>query len=72
MLSPCPACSLRHKTAKYELKKDPAPKTRIEEGIGTSLELSQKPKHILEFLYYDLVTDDLDTPINELGEPPSG
>jgi len=57
MVTPCPACSVRHKTAEYELKKDPALKTRIEEDIGMNLELSQKPKHILEVLYYDVGTD---------------
>ncbi|MFC1949905.1 CoB--CoM heterodisulfide reductase iron-sulfur subunit B family protein [Chloroflexota bacterium] len=55
--APCPACSLRLKNAEYELKKDPALKTRIEEDIGMNLELSQKPKHILEVLYQDVGVD---------------
>lgn len=56
-VTPCPTCSLRHKTAIYELKKDPALKTRIGEGIGMELGLSQKPKHVLEALYHDVGTD---------------
>jgi len=55
--APCPACSLRLKNAEYELKKDPALKTRIETDIGMNLELSQKPKHILEVLYQDVGID---------------
>jgi len=54
IVAPCPACSLRLKTAEYELKKDPALKTRIEADIGTNLELSPKSKHILEVLYQDV------------------
>jgi heterodisulfide reductase subunit B len=57
IVAPCPECSLRHKTAEYELKKDPALKARIEEDIGMSLELSQKSKHILEVLYQDVGID---------------
>ncbi len=55
--APCPACSLRLKTAEYELKRDPGLKTRIEEDIGMNLELSQKSKHILEVLYQDVGID---------------
>ncbi len=57
MVAPCPACSLRHKNADYELKKDPALKTKIEADIGMNLKLSQKPKHILEVLYQDIGPD---------------
>ncbi|MFH1625530.1 MAG: CoB--CoM heterodisulfide reductase iron-sulfur subunit B family protein, partial [Pseudomonadota bacterium] len=57
ILASCPACSLRHKTAEYELKKDVALKTKIEEDIGMKLDLSQKSKHILEVLYHDVGID---------------
>ena len=55
--APCPACSLRLKSAEYELKKDPVLKTKIEEDIGMNLELSRKSKHILEVLYQDVGID---------------
>jgi heterodisulfide reductase subunit B len=54
VVSPCPACSLRLKTAEHELRKDPELKSRIEEDIGMSLELPPKPKHFLEALYKDV------------------
>jgi len=57
IVAPCPACSLRHKAAEYELKKDPALKTKIEADISMNLELSQKSKHILEVLYQDVGID---------------
>ncbi len=57
IIAPCPACSLRLKNAEFELKKDPALKTIIEEDIGMNLELSHKTKHILEVLYQDIGTD---------------
>ncbi len=57
IVAPCPACSLRLKNAEYELKKDPALKTKIEQDIGMSLDLSQKSKHILEVLYQDVGID---------------
>ena len=57
IVSPCPACSLRHKIAEHELRKDPELKTRIEEDIGMNLELGQKTKHILEVLYRDVGID---------------
>jgi heterodisulfide reductase subunit B len=57
MVAPCPACSLRHKTAEYELKNDAALKSRIEDDIGMKLELSRKTKHILEVLYHDVGID---------------
>ena len=50
LVSPCPACSLRHKIARHELAQDPALKARIAEDIGMDLELFPKPKHILEVL----------------------
>jgi heterodisulfide reductase subunit B2 len=54
VVSPCPACSLRLKIAEHELKKDPALKAKIEDDIGMHLELSPKPKHILEVLHRDV------------------
>jgi heterodisulfide reductase subunit B len=57
VVSPCPACSLRHKIAQYELKADPELKARIEQDIGMNLEQPPKPKHILEVLYGDVGTD---------------
>ena len=57
MLAHCPACSLRHKNARYELGKDPTLKTRIEEDIGMSLERPRNMKHILEVLFQDVGTD---------------
>jgi len=55
--APCPACSLRLKNVVYELTRDSPLKTRIEEDIGMILELSKKPKHILEVLYHDVGID---------------
>lgn len=52
--APCPACSLRLKTAEYELQKDPALKKKIEDDIGMNLNLSRKSKHFLEVLYNDI------------------
>jgi len=57
MVSPCPACSIRHKVAQYELERDPELKTRIEDDIGMNLEMPPKPKHILEVLYRDVGMD---------------
>ncbi len=57
ILASCPACTLRHKTAEYELKKDPELKTKIEKEIGMNLGLSQKSKHVLEVLYQDVGID---------------
>jgi heterodisulfide reductase subunit B len=57
IVAPCPACSLRLKNAEYELKKDSALKTRLEQDIGMSLDLSHKSKHILEVLYQDVGVD---------------
>jgi heterodisulfide reductase subunit B len=54
LVSPCPACSLRHKIAEHELKRNPELKTRIQEDIGMNLELPPKPKHFLEVLYRDV------------------
>ncbi len=54
IVTPCPACSLRHKVAEYELRKDPDLKARIEADIGEKLDLSQVSKHILEVLYHDV------------------
>jgi heterodisulfide reductase subunit B len=56
IVSPCPACSLRHKIAAYELKKDHELKARIEQDIGMTLKTLPKPKHILEVLYHDVGT----------------
>jgi heterodisulfide reductase subunit B len=52
--APCPACSLRLKTAEYELARDSELKKKIEDDIGMHLELSRKSKHILEVLYHDV------------------
>ncbi|MFC2014715.1 CoB--CoM heterodisulfide reductase iron-sulfur subunit B family protein [Chloroflexota bacterium] len=57
ILAACPACSLRHKTAEYELKQDASLKTKVEEDIGMKLDLSQQSKHILEVLYHDIGID---------------
>lgn len=54
VVSPCPACSIRHKIAQYELQRDPKLKARIEDDIGMKLEILPKPKHILEVLYADV------------------
>jgi heterodisulfide reductase subunit B len=57
VVSPCPACSIRHKAAQYELERDPELKARVEEDIGMNLEIPAKPKHILEVLYRDVGID---------------
>jgi len=54
LVSPCPACSSRHKVAQYELSRDSELRARIEKDIGKSLEIPPKPKHILEVLYRDV------------------
>jgi heterodisulfide reductase subunit B len=54
IVASCPACSLRHKAAEYELKKNPGLKNKIEEDIGGKIDLSQKSRHILEVLYEDV------------------
>ncbi|MBW1679553.1 MAG: CoB--CoM heterodisulfide reductase iron-sulfur subunit B family protein [Deltaproteobacteria bacterium] len=57
MVTPCPACSLRHKVAEHELKNNLNLKARIETDIGIDLKLSQKTKHILEVFYHDVGID---------------
>jgi len=59
VVTPCPACFLRHKVAQYELKKDPQLKTRIETDIGAPLKLSQETRHILDVLYHDVGIDSI-------------
>ncbi len=54
LVSPCPACSLRHQIAENELRKDPDLKARIAEDIGMNLELPQKPRHVLDVLHRDV------------------
>jgi len=56
LISPCPACSLRHQTARHELEKDDDLKSRIADYIGMKLELPPKPRHILDVLYRDVGT----------------
>lgn len=57
VVAPCPACSLRLKTAEYEMTNSPALKARIEDAIGMNISLADKPKHILEVLYEDIGID---------------
>jgi heterodisulfide reductase subunit B len=54
VVAPCPGCLLRFKTAEYELGRDSALKSKIEEDIGSKLNLSQKSRHVLEILYQDI------------------
>jgi heterodisulfide reductase subunit B len=54
LVSPCPACSLRHQIAEHELRKDPELKARIADYIGMDLELPPKPRHILDVLCRDV------------------
>jgi heterodisulfide reductase subunit B len=54
VVAPCPGCLLRFKTAEYELGRDSALKSKIEEDIGSKLDLSHKSRHILEILYRDI------------------
>ncbi|UCD08583.1 MAG: CoB--CoM heterodisulfide reductase iron-sulfur subunit B family protein [Dehalococcoidales bacterium] len=54
IVAPCPGCLLRFKTAEYELDRDPALKSKIEEDIGAKLDLSHKSHHVLEILYQDI------------------
>ena len=54
IVSPCPACSLRHKIAEHELNKDPELKAKIEKDIGVNLELTRKTKHFLEVLFREV------------------
>ena len=65
IVTPCPACFLRHKVAQYELKKDPQLKARIETDIGMPLKLSQEIKHILEVLYRDVGMDSIQRKIQK-------
>ena len=54
IVSPCPACSLRHKIAEHELNKDPELKAKIEKDIGVNLDLTEKTKHFLEVLFREV------------------
>jgi heterodisulfide reductase subunit B len=54
LVSPCPACSLRHQIAEHELRKNPDLKARIAKDIGMNLELPPKPRHILDVFYRDV------------------
>lgn len=70
MVTPCPACALRHKTAEHELNKDPELKARVEKEIGMTLELPQRPRHILEVLGQDVgidaITQKVQKPLKDL------
>lgn len=57
LVTPCPACSLRHKVAEHELRTNLDLKVRIEADIGMELKLSRNTKHILEVLYHDVGID---------------
>jgi len=57
IVTPCPACFLRHKVAQYELKNNPQLKARVETDIGMPLKLSQHTKHIIEVLHRDVGID---------------
>lgn len=59
IVTPCPSCLHRHKIAQNEFKKDPSLKARIEKDIGMPFKLSQKIKHVVEVLYWDVGTDSL-------------
>lgn len=54
VVAPCPGCLLRFKTAEYELGRDSTLKSKIEEDIGTKLNLSYKSRHVLEILHQDI------------------
>jgi heterodisulfide reductase subunit B len=54
LVSPCPACSLRHQVAEHELRKSPELRSRISGAIGMNLELPPKPRHILDVLHRDV------------------
>ena len=56
LVSPCPACSLRHQVAEHEIRKDPELKARIADCIGMNLDLPPKPRHILDVLCRDVGT----------------
>jgi heterodisulfide reductase subunit B len=57
LVSPCPACSLRHQIAEHELRKDPDLRAGIADCIGMELELPPKPRHILDVLHRDVGID---------------
>ena len=65
IVTPCPACFLRHKVAQYELKKDPHLKSKIETDIGMSLTLSKETKHILDVIYHDVGIDSIQRKIQK-------
>jgi heterodisulfide reductase subunit B len=54
IVSPCPACSLRHQIADHELRSDPELRARIAEDIGMNLDLPPRPRHILDVLNKDV------------------
>ena len=54
IITPCPACSLRHQAAEYRLKRDSTAKAKIETDIGAAVDLSRRSKHVLEVLYKDV------------------
>ncbi|MBI4595245.1 MAG: CoB--CoM heterodisulfide reductase iron-sulfur subunit B family protein [Candidatus Tectomicrobia bacterium] len=57
MITPCPACFVRQKTAWEELKKNRDLKTKIETLIGLPLKLNHQTKHVLEVVYHEIGTD---------------
>jgi heterodisulfide reductase subunit B len=59
LVSACPACSLRHKAARYELGRDPELKADVEADIGESLDAMPQPRHILEVLHGDIGLDSI-------------
>lgn len=59
MITICPSCLHRHKTAQKELKKYPNLKAKIAKDMESTLRLSKKIKHILEVLYCNVGVDSI-------------
>lgn len=65
----CPSCFLRHKTAFHLLSKDQNLRCRAEAAIGNDLKLSSNIKHILQVLYHEVGLNNIE---NKVKKPLNG
>ncbi len=59
LVTPCPACALRHQTTECAIETDASIKAKVEEGIGATLEPGERTKHFLELLHRDVGTEEI-------------
>jgi len=57
LVTPCPACSLRHQTTEYELGRDATLRAAVEAHIGATLDPGVKTRHVLDLLVRDVGLD---------------